>query len=336
MKKETTRQIKGIAILLMIFHHFCGTALFPKLGEMWIRIGASCKICVAIYAVLSGYGYFFAKEKTVRYGLKKIWGLLEIYWLSLFTLFIPAAIRGGWRLTPGALVIQLFGLYPNLNFFAWYVFFYVFCMLAMPFLYRIFRKNLLRNVLIALLIPYALEILLHSVPAYSEIRAVYVLFDCMLYLPCFLSGYLMAKHGVMDNVNRVLPKQRAGRMIVCIVGIVAVFFLRMICNSVYGFQLDVFYAPAFVCFAAALFEACGKKPLRGTFSILGKYSAGMWFFHAVFFSTYICDTFQPILRMVKPPVLMYLWCVALSLAGAYAYQGLLNGLKQLKNKVVDK
>ena len=43
-----------------------------------------------------------------------------------------------------------------------------------------------------------------------------------------------------------------------------------------------------------------------------------------------------ILRMVKPPVLMYLWCVALSLAGAYAYQGLLNGLKQLKNKVVDK
>lgn len=95
MKKETTRQIKGIAILLMIFHHFCGTALFPKLGEMWIRIGASCKICVAIYAVLSGYGYFFAKEKTVRYGLKKIWGLLEIYWLSLFTLFIPAAIRGG-------------------------------------------------------------------------------------------------------------------------------------------------------------------------------------------------------------------------------------------------
>ena len=75
MKKETTRQIKGIAILLMIFHHFCGTALFPKLGEMWIRIGASCKICVAIYAVLSGYGYFFAKEKTVRYGLKKIWGL---------------------------------------------------------------------------------------------------------------------------------------------------------------------------------------------------------------------------------------------------------------------
>ena len=95
MKKETTRQIKGIAILLMIFHHFCGTALFPELGEMWIRLGASCKICVAIYAVLSGYGYFFAKEKTVRYGLKKIWGLLEIYWLSLFTLFIPAAIRGG-------------------------------------------------------------------------------------------------------------------------------------------------------------------------------------------------------------------------------------------------
>lgn len=146
---------------------------------------------------------------------------------------------------------------------------------------------------------------------------------------CFLSGYLMANHGLIEKVNRVLPKGHAGRMISCMTGIVAVFLLRMIRNSVYGFLLDVFYAPAFVCFAAALFEACEKKPLHGTFSILGKYSAGMWFFHAVFFSTYICDTFQPILRMVKPPVLMYLWCVALSLAGAYSYQELLNGVKRL-------
>jgi hypothetical protein len=61
-----------------------------------VKFGASVgKICVAIYAVLSGYGYYFAKEKNVRYGLRKIWGLLQVYWISLFTLFIPAAVLGG-------------------------------------------------------------------------------------------------------------------------------------------------------------------------------------------------------------------------------------------------
>lgn len=89
--------IKGIAILIMLAHHFI---VFPfnNLPDLVTLFGQACKICVAIYAVLSGYGYFFTKEKTIRYGLKKIWSLLQIYWLSLFTLFIPAAMMGGGEL----------------------------------------------------------------------------------------------------------------------------------------------------------------------------------------------------------------------------------------------
>lgn len=94
MDKKTTQMIKGIAILLMIAHHFI-VFPFSELPYLVTLFGDACKLCVAIYAVLSGYGYFFAKEKTVEYGLKKIWGLLQIYWLSLFTLFIPAAMLGG-------------------------------------------------------------------------------------------------------------------------------------------------------------------------------------------------------------------------------------------------
>lgn len=92
--KKTTQMIKGIAILIMLAHHFI---VFPfcNLPHVVILFGQACKICVAIYAVLSGYGYFFTKEKTIKYGLKKIWGLLQIYWISLFTLFIPAAMTGG-------------------------------------------------------------------------------------------------------------------------------------------------------------------------------------------------------------------------------------------------
>lgn len=94
MDKKTTQMIKGVAILIMLAHHFIVFS-FSKLPNSVVLFGTACKICVAIYAVLSGYGYFFAREKTVRYGLKKSFGLLQIYWLQLFTLFIPVAIVGG-------------------------------------------------------------------------------------------------------------------------------------------------------------------------------------------------------------------------------------------------
>ena len=95
MKKETTQRIKGIAILIMIFHHFISYGYGTPVSQPWVELGAACKICVGIYAVLSGYGYFFSKEKSIQYGLKKSWGLLQEYWISLFTIFVPCALLGG-------------------------------------------------------------------------------------------------------------------------------------------------------------------------------------------------------------------------------------------------
>lgn len=74
MSKNTTQKIKGIAILIMMMHHFI-LNLFFESSYFISLLGIACKICVAIYAVLSGYGYYFAKDKTIKYGIKKIWGL---------------------------------------------------------------------------------------------------------------------------------------------------------------------------------------------------------------------------------------------------------------------
>ncbi len=328
MNKKTTQMIKGIAILIMIMHHFCATTLFPDLSAGFVKFGAACKICVAIYAVLSGYGYFFAREKTVRYGLKKIWGLLQIYWLSLFTLFIPTAMRGGWKMTPYQMIVQMFGLLPNLNWFAWYVFFYVFCMMVMPVLckYRVFRFKPIVNLGLMLIVPYALEVVLHMMPNYETNTIIHDLFSCFLYFPCFLVGYWMAENQVVEKSKQIKWMRNP---IGCVIGIVAVFAVRIFVRSVAGFLLDVFYAPILICAAANLFEELECVPIWAMFNTLGKYSTGMWFFHAVFFSTYVCDWFQPILKLVSWPPLMYLWLVILSLAGAFVYQKILDGLQAL-------
>ena len=325
MEKKTTQMIKGMAIIIMITHHFI-VMPFIELPYLVTLFGYACKICVAIYAVLSGYGYFFAKEKTVRYGMKKIWGLLQIYWISLFTLFIPAAMSGGWKLTPWSLIVQLFGLLPNLNWFAWYVFFYIFCMLIMPVLYRykIFHFKPVMNLAIMIIAPYVIAVVLHTFPSYGENTIINDLFSCFLYFPCFLVGFWMAENKVIERIEqiKVLKNPLYG-----FIGIVLIFVARIVSNSIVSLPLDVIYAPVLICMICSLAKVLNLKYVSIILGVLGKFSTGMWFFHAVFFSTYICDFFQPILFIVKNPILMYVWLILLSLTGAFIFQILLNGIK---------
>lgn len=326
MSKKTTQTIKGVAILIMIMHHFI-VIPFTEFPYVVILFGYACKICVAIYAVLSGYGYFFAKEKTLRYGLKKIWGLLQIYWLSLFTLFIPAAILGGWELSPWQLVVQLFGLLPNLNWFAWYVFFYCFCMLIMPLLCRldVFRFKPVVNLFLMLFVPNIFVLALSTMPNFMQ-----DLYTCFLYFPCFLIGYWMAENRVLEWSSKV---RLLHNPIMCVLGVFAIFAARILVRSVGVFLLDVFYAPALICILVNLSETFDCKPISASLNCLGKYSTGIWFFHAVFFSTYVCEWFQPILRLVSWPPLMFVWLVVLSLGGAFIYQKVLDGLRALPQLV---
>ena len=83
--RAITKYIKGIAIMLMVAHH-----LFTS-SEMYstniTAFGKACKICVGIYAFLTGYGYFYSKDKSYKNSLKHIIHLLERYWLQMILIF---------------------------------------------------------------------------------------------------------------------------------------------------------------------------------------------------------------------------------------------------------
>lgn len=223
------------------------------------------------------------------------------------------------------MIIQLFGLLPNLNWFAWYVFFYIFCMLAMPLLckYQVFRFKPLVNLGTMLVIPYIFEVMLHMLPNYEANTIVHDLFSCFLYFPCFLVGYWMAENHIVEKSKKIKWIHNSG---VCLIGIMAIFSMRIVVNSVAGFLLDVIYAPAMICCLVNLFEQKRYNKVLTVLNTLGKYSTEMWFFHAVFFSTYVRDWFQPVLKLVPWPPLMFVWIVLLSLLGAVVYQKVLDGL----------
>lgn len=323
MTKETTQRIKGIAILVMIAHHFLVYDFGAAFSDAWGELGRAFKICVGIYAVLSGYGYYFAKEKTLRHGLKKIWGLLQEYWISLFTIFIPCAIMGGWKADFKSILINLFALGPNLNWNAWYVYFFIFCMLVMPYVYRVFRFPAIVNVVIALAIPYVAEAAIHVlVPDYQDRTLVNALFNCMLYFGTFLIGYLMAQYDVIRKVKAPWP--------LALLFLMGSILLRIVFSRIntFGFNTDILFAPLFVVGAAKIIMGVPEK-FTTILDVPGKYSTGMWFVHAAFFATYTKDYFQPIMKTAKWPMLMYVWLVLLSLALAFVYRKILDGIHAL-------
>lgn len=324
MTKQITQKIKGLAILIMIAHHFLGYDFGANFSNTWVGIGSSLKICVGIYAVLSGYGYFFSREKTVKYGLNKVWGLLQEYWITLFTIFIPCAVvRGGWTLTPKSLFINLFAFGPNLNWNAWYVYFFAFCMLVMPFIYRVFRFRPVINVASAIAVPYLLEVgVIIVFPNYQDVTFLLALFSCLRNFGIFLVGYLMAQYDVIRKMH--IPWSLG---LLCMVGAIV---LRIALHNIYtyGFHTDVFWAPLFVVGAAKFYEGIPVVYTK-IFDVFGKHSTGMWFFHAVFFATYVKDIFQPLMTVVRHLPVMYVWLVLLSLVGAVFYENLLAKLRKM-------
>lgn len=172
-----------------------------------------------------------------------------------------------------------------------------------------------------LTVPYALEVVLRFIPNYETNTIVHDLFSCFLYFPCFLVGYWLADNQIIQRVKQIKWLRRP---LICVVGILVIFPVRQAVSSVAGFLLDVFYAPMMICLLVNLFDIIICKPALKVLDVLGKYSTGMWFFHAVFFSTYVCDWFLPVLKLISWPPLMYVWLVVLSLAGAFACQKILN------------
>lgn len=180
--------------------------------------------------------------------------------------------------------------------------------------------------MLMLFVPYIFEVALHIMPNYGTNTLVNDLFSCFLYFPCFLIGYWMAENRVLEWSSKVRLLRNP---IICILSVFLIFAARILVHSVGGFLLDVFYAPMLICILVNLSETFDYKPISVTLNCLGKYSTGIWFFHAVFFSTYISNWFKPMLQLISNPFLMFIWLVLLSLVGAFVYMKILDALRML-------
>lgn len=273
--RDKTQIIKGIAIITMIIHHCIS---IPSINTWIDMFGAAMKICISYFTFLVGFGYAFSKQKTVAEGLHRSFNLLVQFWLLLFLVFIPLyLIDFDGEISFYQVLVNMFGLESDLHHFSWYLYYYIYAMLVMPYASIIIDRYGWKAVLGLITLTYGWEIIIYAIPNYNANIFTQAIFDCLFNSPLLFLGYYMAKYNIYAKIP--LQKKHTFPLIfLFILGIIAAVFKRVF----FGFMLDFFYIPVIMFSIVGIFTLYDLKPIRFTLSKLGDMSMPMWFIHAVF------------------------------------------------------
>lgn len=329
--KEVTYIIKGIALVLMFFHHFFtfpawwGTDVsYSLLKQLSKYLCLPAKICVPIFAFLTGYFYYYRSEKSFRYSFHKIIDFLIPYWFIFSLYAIAAILLTGYRYSLRGFLLELFALQRPTMIFCWYVWFYCLTMLILPILTPRLSHNALSAFINGILVPVIIsQMLIYLFRTHKTI--VNMLVNWQTFFPSVISGFACAKYQVLETLqckNIAKQNQIARIVILSLIAVLAAFFryvsptisigeMPFFSSKVY-FQitLDVLYAPAFVFSMVLLFRDLTWKPLRIVLYHLGKNSLNMWFIHCIFFNN-MKEIFRPILYAPKNPFFVLCWGLVL-------------------------
>lgn len=278
--KDKTAIIKGIAIVFMVMLH-CGVADVLKL-------------CVGIFTFMVGYGYAFAKVKDLRYSWQHIKKLLIPFWTILFVFTFPVMYIQGNLYDIRKLLLNLFGINSEYNFFSWFVAFFIYAMIVMPLMSRLIDRKPIVATAVLIFIAFALETVVYSILGWSKNDWTQRTFDCILCTPGMLLGYLFAHERWYTSIK--IPKHWS-MIIVAALIVAIVFILRSYLGSLIGFNLDFFYAPLFILAVLIIFNLYKLPVLSRTLMELGNVSVYMWFFHALFFTEVVSYVYSPIVKI---------------------------------------
>lgn len=165
--KKNTLAMKGIAILMMLFHHLFlpgryevfNISFAPFSEELTIKVAFFFKICVAIFAFLTGYGLMIkhlnSKENEIKMIAKRyislISGFIVIFALSQtfymcvdrrpLTTYASSSIFNSfvYFLIDGLGLASLFGT-PSLNGTWWYMSLALVLIAIIPLMIRLYKK----------------------------------------------------------------------------------------------------------------------------------------------------------------------------------------------------
>lgn len=328
--------IKGVALILMFIHHFftfpnwyVEGISFPLLRPFITGLCAPTKICVSVFAFLTGYFFFLGRDKGYRHSLRKIRDTLVSYWMVYLPFLALALALGCYSLGKVEMLQEAFGLGSEVMIFCWYVYFYCAAMLLLPLADQLSTGTLWADALLLGLLPLAgFTALRELLPDSVLIKVAAVLQE---WYPCVLTGFLFARYDLFETILESTGRKcatRWGKMLLwlCLAGGVCLARalwprFRLGHAYVHGVWLDipvnmdVIYAPIFLYGLKNLLEQIQWPKLLSLLGKIGRESLLMWFLHCLFFNC--CREFtQPLLYWPRLAVLVLPWGLCLCYAGA--------------------
>lgn len=331
---DETNIIKGIAIVLMFIHHFFTIPSFwtKTTAQLYIdnqfEVFSDCfKICVPVFAFLTGYFYYFTNKKSYRYTIKKITDFWINYLVVFLILILTEVALRIYSFNTLHFVKEVFALSRPTMIFCWYVCFYIGTMLILPIFYRFSEKSDILAIVFFSAIPAVLVFII-------KISQVYVLtslndfIEYFYFLPVVIVGFECAKFDLLGMLYRVtLFKKRIHYFSLYCLFVLIPFFARG-ANT----YLDIFYAPMFVFGIGSLVKMIKNKRLLLPISLMGKYSLLMWFLHCAF-ANQLKEITQPILYFPRNPILVTIWGLLMCVTVAFMIHFPIDGLNKIKNKL---
>lgn len=308
ISKENSMLLYGVAILLMIYHHLFG---FPgRLNGDYISIlncvsgienfdimlGKCCKLCVAIYVFVSGYGCYLGSRNNddkesfndnivkvvvsnYRTCLKRIFGFMIKYWLVFFVFLPIGYFNGCFSFSSKELFKTFIGYKAYYNLEWWYVNQYIILMLSFPILKmiadcistRLLKYGFLSLISICLIIGLAAAF---STAGLFNTIANKIYHTSFVYSLIFFEGMLVAK---FDWIK--IPKiiQQSEYITAGVAFCYCVIFKYLTFPLLNDKFVDIYVIVPFV-YAVCILLAKAKVGLM----YLGKYSLYMWLTHTFF------------------------------------------------------
>lgn len=230
LTKNQSSALYGVAILMMLFHHLFGMPSrlpyeYKSLlgGNIEQKMAWFCKICVAIYAFISGYGLSasMGQESNIfdmykRTGKKAV-SLMRKYWLVFF-LFLPGIMffdqRNGGYQSPQTLIRSFLGLDAAYNSAWWYVQQYLVFLIEFPIFQLLLKRKKSRKewrapiLLISFIVIGVVLVQYYTgIDMIAFCKREYIL---SFYTYIFLIGMVIYRFGIFKMVDNLLEKAGGG------------------------------------------------------------------------------------------------------------------------------
>ena len=330
LDKQDTACLKGIAILMMVFHHCFAFPQWYKIpvsfgdSDFLITLGEYGSCCIFIFAIITGYAYALHEDKSLLYSCKKITSFLFSYLFIVVIIYIFAYIITGYIPTPQSFLAEFSrGKGTKLMIHGWYVLFHVAALFLLPWYARLESATNIRRSCVILAI--IVTIILFS--PVSELRIEYM-------FPALILGYILARDTKILKILSKHSENRLFRYAIAVVAALLSYKILVYFRHVESMRYFALLSPILViiCYKYLLPLILTLK-LNILLSFLGKHSMNIWFIHCIFTSRITAKPVQEFVYIYDNAAWIYLTTILLSLLASIIVSPLQTKLVQFLMEV---